>query len=877
MGLLLMITDPKSIRSDADTSCDSVSDIGSRGTVKMSRLGIVIRYSAMLSAAAAALSVSDPAHAALVSACTGVSLPPSVVTNILAPVLHSIVKPIENTVNPILGSLPAIPILGPIIGATVKPLTLNVDAFLASAAAGNAINLDVLDVDGHVVSSGAQCDTIADSLTLKKAAGIAIGGNKITGLGATGKAATSVDIDAIAFGNNASANIDAVKSIALGSDAAVTVANSVALGAGSTAGRGASSYTALGVTGQQVSFGEVSVGKAGGERQITNVAAGSAMTDAVNVSQLVSISAAANNAVQYDLDGFGNKINKIGLKGAAAGTVAIQNLSDGAVNAASTDAVNGRQLSAVSTRVDTNTTNIAGNTSSITNLSNGINDGTVGLVRQIDGAPGSGVITVGASTGGTVVNIAGTSGSRTLTGVAAGAAVTDAVNFGQLTAVTTVAANAVQYDLDGQGNRTGAVTLTGVAGGNVAIRNVADGAVSAASTDAVNGRQLFAVATETSTNTTNILNLTNGTAGLVQQAGGSPGTGRLSVGATTGGTVVDFTGTSGTRTLSGITAGVAQTDAVNVSQLSEVGTVAANSVQYDVDGQGVRTNKITLTGGNAAAPVTIGNVAAGALSATSSEAVNGAQLFATNTQVNSNTTNIANNTTAITDLSTSINNGTTGLVRQTGGAPGTGVITVGAATGGTVVNVSGTDGARVVTGVAAGVGATDAVNVAQLAAVGQASLGAVQYDRNLDGSINKSSVTLNTGGTPGTIGNVAAGVRQTDAVNVGQLQSGLASTLDRANTYTDSRINALSFDINRVAKRAYAGTAASMALQAPIFAAPGQVAMRVGSGLYRGEYAMGASLRATADNGRWSVSTGVSGGPNSGVAATAGIDFVLGH
>ncbi|WP_419816891.1 YadA family autotransporter adhesin [Glacieibacterium sp.] len=528
-------------------------------------------------------------------------------------------------------------------------------------------------------------------------------------------------------------------------------------------------------------------------------------------------------------------------------------------------------------RVSTNTTNIAGNTESILNLSTGINKGTVGLVRQVDGAPGDGTITVGASTGGTVVNIAGTAGSRTLGGVAAGVAATDAVNVGQLAAVATVSANAVQYDLDGEGNRLGAVTLTGVGGGAVAIRNVADGAVNASSTDAVNGRQLFAVASETSTNTTNILNLTNGTAGLVQQAGGAPGTGRLSVGATTGGTVVDFTGTSGTRTLSGITAGVARTDAVNVSQLSAVGTVAANSVQYDVDGEGVRANKITLTGGNTAAPVTIANVAAGALSASSTDAVNGAQLFATNTQVNINTTNIASNTTAITNLSTSINNGTAGLVQQTGGAPGAGVITVGAATGGTVLNVGGTGGARVITGVAAGVGATDAVNVAQLSAVGQASLGAVQYDRNADGSINKSSVTLNAGGTPATIGNVAAGVRPMDAVNVGQLQSGLASNLNQANSYTDSRINALGFDISRVAKRAYAGTAAAMALQAPIFAGPGQVAMRVGSGLYRGEYAVGASLRATADNGRWSVSTGVSGGPNSGVAATAGVDFVLGR
>ena len=86
---------------------------------------------------------------------------------------------------------------------------------------------------------------------------------------------------------------------------------------------------------------------------------------------------------------------------------------------------------------------------------------------------------------------------------------------------------------------------------------------------------------------------------------------------------------------------------------------------------------------------------------------------------------------------------------------------------------------------------------------------------------------------------------------------------------------ALSFDLGTIAKRAYAGTAAAIALQAPALFAPGQVAMRVGTGVYRGEVAVGASLRATADNGRWSVSGGISGGRNAGVAASAGVDFIL--
>ena len=127
-----------------------------------------------------------------------------------------------------------------------------------------------------------------------------------------------------------------------------------------------------------------------------------------------------------------------------------------------------------------------------------------------------------------------------------------------------------------------------------------------------------------------------------------------------------------------------------------------------------------------------------------------------------------------------------------------------------------------------------------------------------------------------TLGNVAAGLRATDAANVGQLQTGLAGVLSQANVYTDTKIGALSFDLNSIAKRAYAGTAAAMALQAPGLFEPGKLVMRMGTGAYRGQIAFGASFRATAESGRWSVSGGVSGGKNSGVAASAGVDFIIG-
>ncbi|MBC6559043.1 hypothetical protein GW721_24365, partial [Citrobacter braakii] len=76
---------------------------------------------------------------------------------------------------------------------------------------------------------------------------------------------------------------------------------------------------------------------------------------------------------------------------------------------------------------------IAGNTTAITNLTNGV----IGLVKQ-DATTRA--ITVAADTGGSSVSVGGTGGSRTLTGVTAGAlsaTSTDAVNGSQLAATNT--------------------------------------------------------------------------------------------------------------------------------------------------------------------------------------------------------------------------------------------------------------------------------------------------------------------------------------------------------------------------------------------------------------------------------------------------------
>ncbi|WP_251982002.1 hypothetical protein, partial [Escherichia coli] len=91
----------------------------------------------------------------------------------------------------------------------------------------------------------------------------------------------------IGIGLNTLVLADAINGIAIGSNARANHANSIAMGNGSQTTRGAQTgYTAYNMDAPQNSVGEFSVGSEDGQRQITNVAAGSADTDAVNVGQL---------------------------------------------------------------------------------------------------------------------------------------------------------------------------------------------------------------------------------------------------------------------------------------------------------------------------------------------------------------------------------------------------------------------------------------------------------------------------------------------------------------------------------------------------------------------------------------------------------------
>ncbi|RZJ05653.1 MAG: hypothetical protein EOP39_19940, partial [Rubrivivax sp.] len=154
--------------------------------------------------------------------------------------------------------------------------------------------------------------------------------------------------------------------------------------------------------------------------------------------------------------------------------------------------------------------------------------------------------------------------------------------------------------------------------------------------------------------------------------------------------------------------------------LSGLNSSAANSVQYD------DSSRAQVTFGGTTGTV-LANVAAGSVTAGSLQAVNGGQLFQTHqaiaantAQIASNTGDIANHTTNIANLTQQINAVGPGLVRQASAGAD---LTVGALTDGAAIDVSGTAGARRLSGVAAGdvnAGSTQAVNGAQLHQTNQA-------------------------------------------------------------------------------------------------------------------------------------------------------------
>ncbi|MGF6605093.1 autotransporter adhesin, partial [Paraburkholderia sp. GAS448] len=347
----------------------------------------------------------------------------------------------------------------------------------------------------------------------------------------------------------------------------------------------------------------------------------------------------------------------------------------------------------------------------------------------------------------------------------------------------------------------------------------------ASSVDAVNGSQLFA----TNTNVTNLDNrvttvegdmtsirsgLNNTGIGLVQQAGAGEA---LTVGKDTDGNEVNFAGTAGERVLSGVAAGTADTDAVNVSQLKASGLIGNNgqtiaAVTYDTNANGMPNyNSITLGGGLSAGPVVLTNVASGT---SQYDAVNFGQLSELKdyvTSIDGRVTTVENSGGSnpyFNANDTQPNSGDQAVINAA--VPGAGTGSTAAGSGATVAGNYGT-----AVGSNASAAADNTVAIGSGAQANAANSVALGHDSVAD---RAGSVSVGSAGNERQVTNVAAGTASTDAVNVGQLNDSIAAAVGplpagtTAKDYTDQRIAGVQNQINDVAKGAYSGVAAATAL-----------------------------------------------------------------
>jgi autotransporter adhesin len=432
---------------------------------------------------------------------------------------------------------------------------------IASVAATPSMYFHANSAAGDSLAVGAESIAVGPTTVVNGDNGIGIGNGAIVdqvapGGTAIGQGAHVMLADGVAIGTQATAA--GVQSVALGSGAESNHINSVALGAQSVTTIGAQTgYTAFGLTTPQTSFGEVSIGSVGSERKLTNLAAGSAETDAVNVSQLRGLGTQITNQL-----GGGSTVNGDGtitgptynIQGGSYTTVYDGFTAVDASLTSLTNQINGgggiKYFHANSTLADSSATgtdsvaigpeSVASGTDSLA-AGHGATAAGQGAVALGEGAQannandvalGSGSVTEAAvGTSGTTIrgtryDFAGTApvgtvsvgadgAERTVTNVAAGrisADSTDAINGSQLHATNTaiedlqggigsINDSAVFYDLNPDGSKKNSITLQGGdINAPVVISNVGRGV---ANTDAVNVAQLNQSFTEAKSYTDN--------------------------------------------------------------------------------------------------------------------------------------------------------------------------------------------------------------------------------------------------------------------------------------------------------------------------------------------------------------------------------------
>ena len=413
--------------------------------------------------------------------------------------------------------------------------------------------------------------------------GNTVSGSSSTAVGTANEVAAE---NSTAIGNNNTISSGAENSAALGNNISISLKDSVALGNNSTATAinsvtGNSSYTKW--AGVSDVVGVVSVGSSGATRQIQNVAAGqvsATSTDAVNGSQLYEV---AQKAAQQATVSAGD-----------------------------------------SNVVVTPTTNSSGGTDYEVKLADELQIGT-GV--NVDGT-GDGKIDVG---NGNVV-IDGSDGSIT-----AGGVTINKDDEGTINGLTNTTWDPDNY-------------VSGQAATEDQLKAIHDKAAEAAelaakhtTMEAVDNNILI----EKSTNAdggdhhelklNDVVEIGSGVNKVtIDGTNGTVSTGNINMNGTNGMITADkITIDGGSGTIGGLTNTTWDADNYVSGQAAsedQLKTVYDTAVKYDVDSGGnINTGKITLEGSSG---TTIGNVAAGEVSATSMDAVNGSQLYQVKQDIN---------------------------------------------------------------------------------------------------------------------------------------------------------------------------------------------------------------------------------------------------
>jgi autotransporter adhesin len=502
-------------------------------------------------------------------------------------------------------------------------------------------------------------------------------------------------LGSVAVGSNASAM--AVSAASFGALANASGAQSTAIGSHATASATAS--TAIGMNAVADRANTVSIGNSTTQRQLVQVARGTQTNDAVNVSQLTPVLTALGGKAAVNADG-SITAPAYSLKGTTYNNVgdALTALADSS----------GKYFHANSTLADSSA---AGDESvAIGGAANAVDSGDVAIGRQsyADGKKSNAIAlgTYASATGENAMAIGDssvTSANRAEAfGAHASATAADALAIGH--GAKASVANSIALGANSVADRVDTVSV-GSAAGMRQITNVANGTQA---NDAVNVSQLQSVTT-----------LLGGGAALKPD-----------------GTVTAPAYAVAGTTLGTVGAAIAKID-------SELG----NKVTYDAADK----SRVTLGGTTALTPVALSNVKAGALSAASTDAVNGSQLFATNTDVS-----------ALKTFTDDIKNGGgikyfhTNSKLADSAAAGMDSVAIGGGANASSdnavalgsnsvadrpnsVSVGAAGKERQITNVAAGMAFTDAVNVQQLNAISDS---AVKYDTNPDGTPNYQSVNL---------------------------------------------------------------------------------------------------------------------------------------